>query len=104
MTNCTQTAFNFPPLKRRRIEASFEGGDITSDGGVMLLRQVDRRTGLTPGIARVLGDERRQASCRPDGLSLLRQRVYGLALGYEDLKDHDTLREDLALLEGGGAR
>ncbi len=63
----------------------------------MLLRQVDRRTGLTAGIARVLGDERRQARCRHDVLSLSRQRVYGLLLGYEDLNDHDTLRKDLAL-------
>jgi hypothetical protein len=79
------------------VEASFQGGDITSDGGVLLLQQVDRRLGLTEAIAQVLQDPRRRASCEHDLLSLLRQRVYGLALGYEDLNDHSDLRRDLAL-------
>jgi hypothetical protein len=95
--NCTQTAFDFPPLKRRQIEANFEGGDITSDGGVLLLRQIDQRLGLSAAVARALEDPRRQASCLHDGLSLVRQRVYGLALGYEDLNDHQNLRADVAL-------
>lgn len=97
MTNCTQTSFEFPPLKRRQVEANFEGGDITSDGGVLLLRQVDQRLGLSEAVARALADPRRQASCLHDGLSILRQRLYGLALGYEDLNDHQQLREDLAM-------
>ena len=97
MTNCTQESFQFPVLKRRIVEASFEGGDITSDGGVLLLQQVDRRVGLTEAITRVLDDPRRQASCEHNNLSLLRQRVYALALGYEDLNDHETLRLDLAI-------
>jgi hypothetical protein len=79
------------------VEASFRGGDITSDGGVLLLQQADRRLGLTEAIARVLRDPRRRASCDHDLVSLLRQRVYGLALGYEDLNDHATLRRDLAI-------
>lgn len=97
MTNCTQSRFEFPPLKRRQIEANFEGGDITSDGGVLLLRQVDKRLGLSEAVARALDDPRRQASCLHDGLSLLKQRLYGLALGYEDLNDHQHLRADLAI-------
>jgi len=97
MPNCTQAAFEFPALKRRRIEANFQGGDITSDGGVLLLRQVDRRIGLTEAVAAVLTDERRQASVVHSCVSVVRQRVYGLALGYEDLNDHATLREDVAL-------
>ena len=48
MTNCTQESFEFPVLKRRIVEANFQGGDITSDGGVLLLQQVDRRLGGTP--------------------------------------------------------
>jgi len=97
VTECTQESFAFPPCKRRRVEAQFDGGDITSDGGVLLLQQVDQRLGLSRAIAGVIGDPRRQASCQHDLLSLLRQRLYGLALGYEDLNDHQTLRNDLAL-------
>ena len=97
MPNCTQARFDFPPLKRRRIEAGFNGGDITSDGGVLLLRQVDQRLGLSAAVAGVLEDPRRQASCQHDGLSLVRQRLYALALGYEDLNDHQSLRTDVAI-------
>ena len=97
MTNCTQIAFEFPALKRRQVQANFAGGAITSDGGVLLLRQVDKRLGLSAAVAAALNDPRRQASCVHDGLSLLKQRLYGLALGYEDLNDHQQLRADLAL-------
>jgi hypothetical protein len=97
VTNCTQESFQFTVCKRRKVEANFQGGDITSDGGVLLLQQVDRRLGLTEAVARTLEDPRRQASCEHDGLSVLRQRVYALALGYEDLNDHETLRLDLAI-------
>jgi hypothetical protein len=97
VTNCTQQTLSFPACRRRAIEADFSGGDITSDGGVLLLRQVDRRVGLCAAVTSALEDRRRQASCVHDGLSLLRQRVYGLALGYEDLNDHESLRQDPAL-------
>ncbi len=97
MTECTQTAFDFPSCKRRRVEARFDGGDITSDGGVLLLRQADQQLGLSQAIAKALDDPRRRASCTHDLVSLLRQRLYGLALGYEDLNDHQSLRRDLAL-------
>ncbi len=97
MTECIQESFAFPPCQRRRVEAQFEGGDITSDGGVLLLQQVDQRLGLSRAVAAAIDDPRRQASCQHDLLSLLRQRLYGLALGYEDLNDHQTLRKDLAL-------
>jgi hypothetical protein len=82
------------------VQASFDGGEITSDGGVLLLRQADRLLDLTEAVAQALGDGRRQASCWHDGVSLLRQRVYGLALGYEDLNDHRMLRDDLAIQTG----
>ena len=97
MTNCTQESLAFPGCKGRRIEANFDGGDISSDGGVLLLRQADRVLKLSDSIARVLDDPRRRASCVHDTLSLVRQRIYALALGYEDLNDHHTLRRDLAL-------
>ena len=97
MTECTQESFAFPACKRRQVEARFDGGDITSDGGVLLLRQADRALGLSEAVARALGDPRRRASCTHDLPSVVRQRLYGLALGYEDLNDHQALRHDLAL-------
>jgi len=97
VTNCTQESFEFPALKRRKIEAEFSGGDITSDGGVLLLREVDRRLGLMKAISQVLHDPREAGKIRHSQLSLLRQRVYGLCLGYEDLNDHQELRRDPAI-------
>lgn len=97
MTECTQVAFEFPAVKRRRVEAHFSGGDITSDGGVLLLPQADQRLGLLERAARALNDRRDRRYIRHGLLSLLRQRVYGLCLGYEDLSDHTPLRHDPAI-------
>jgi len=97
MTKRIRKALEFPRCKGRVVVAAFDGGAVTSDAGVLLLRQADRRLGLMKQIGRVIPDPRRQASCTHDLLSLLRQRVYGIALGDEDLNDHDTLRNDLAL-------
>ena len=97
MTECTQTALQFPGFSRRKIDVSFNGGDITFNGGVQLLRLADERTGLIKAAARAIGDSRRTKSCTHDLESLVRQRVYGISLGYEDLNDHEALRADLAL-------
>jgi hypothetical protein len=96
MTECTQESFEFPAVKRRQIEARFSGGDITSDGGLLLLRQVDQQLGLLEAVNERLLDPRDRRYVRHDQLTLLRQRVYGLCQGYEDLNDHDQLRGDLA--------
>ena len=96
MTNRSREQLLFPGCKGRRVEAEFSGGNVTSDAGVLLVRQADLLLGLTASIARLLEDPRRQASCEHTVLSMLRQRVYGLAVGYEDLNDHDALRWDLA--------
>jgi hypothetical protein len=96
MTDCTQELFQFPSFDRRKIEGSFTGGDVSSDGGVLLLRQADRRLGLTAALDRVLADPRHPLYIVHDQVALLRQRIYGLALGYEDLNDHATLRRDPA--------
>ena len=96
MTICSRDQLEFPGCRGRKVEAEFSGGDVTSDGGVLLLRQADRRLGLISQVARLLADPRRQASCEHTSLSMLRQRIYGLAAGYEDLNDHDTLRWDPA--------
>ena len=97
MTKCNSSMVQFASCKRRTVEAHFGGGAVSSDGGVLLLRQADRRLGLTAGVAAALGDKRRRSSCQHDVRSLLRQRVYALALGYEDLNDHQTLRADPGL-------
>jgi hypothetical protein len=94
MTDCNQSVFRFPSLDRRKIEASFGGGDISSDGGAMFLRQADRLTGLTRSLADALTDPRDPNRVTHTNVDLLRQRIFGLALGYEDLNDHDTLRMD----------
>lgn len=97
MPNCTADQIEFGRLGRRVIEANFEGGDLSSDGGVMLLRQVDERLGLTRAVANALDDPR-----DPDRIThaledLVSQRIYALCAGYEDLNDHDRLRHDLVL-------
>jgi hypothetical protein len=79
------------------VQAAFDGGDITSDGGAMLLREVDRRLGLTAAAARAFTDQRRPASVQHSIRDMLAQRVFGLACGNEDVTDHNTLRSDLVL-------
>lgn len=96
MPHCTPDLFTFPSFDRRKIEASFSGGHVTSDAGVLLLREADRRLGLVAALNRGLTDPRDPLLITHPQVDLLRQRIYGLALGYEDLNDHDTLRADLA--------
>jgi hypothetical protein len=82
---------------RRVIQANFEGGDISSDGGVLLLRQLDEHLGLSRAAASVLSDPRDPSRITHSLRDLLAQRIYGLCCGYEDLNDHDTLRDDLLM-------
>ncbi len=102
MTNCTQKRLYFPaveftPQKRKKVVAEPGGGDITTDGGVLLLREADRHLGLMKAVNKVLVDPRCGGKVRHSQLSMLQQRVYGLCLGYEDLNDHIKLREDPAI-------
>src|SRR5713226_7923426 len=94
MTECTQTSFGFQPLFRREVVAQFDGGDITSDAGGLLLREVDQKLNLTPRLAACFIDHRRSDKIEHRVEELVAQRIYGLALGYEDLNDHDQLRAD----------
>jgi hypothetical protein len=102
MTECTQTSFTFANHARRQVVARFDGGAITSDGGSVLLRQIEQRTGIVRQFAACFRDHRQPAQVEHSVRELVAQRVYGLALGYEDLNDHDQLRADplLALLSG----
>jgi len=97
VTDCTFSGLQFPACRKRRVEADFSGGAITSSGGVLLLRQADRLSGLTASVARRLVDGRQRGKVEHGFAAMLRQRVYGLALGYDDLNDHADLRHDLAL-------
>jgi hypothetical protein len=97
MPKCTDRMVDFGRLGRRLIEADFEGGDISSDGGLLLLRQVDERIGLSRAAAAVLSDPRDPTRITHSLRDLLAQRIYGLCCGYEDLNDHDVLRADLLM-------
>ena len=102
MTECTQPSFTFANHGRRQVVARFDGGTITSDGGAVLLRQTEQRTGIVRQFADCFRDHRQPGQVEHSVRELVSQRVYGLALGYEDLNDHDQLRSDplLALLSG----
>lgn len=102
MTECTQSSFEFARHFRQRVVADFDGGRLTSDGGSLLLRQTDQRIGLLERFAACFTDHRRQDRIEHSVETMLAQRVYALALGYEDLTDHDELRSDplLAVLAG----
>ncbi len=95
MTNCTIENIYFSPSKRRKIEVNFKGGDVTSDAGILLLRQMDKKLGFTNALAKHVPDERDQSYTDHSVESMLMQRIYGLASGYEDLNDHHTLRKDI---------
>jgi len=101
-TECTPVRIGFQGLGRRRVEAAFDGGHISSDGGALLLREADARFGVTELLAGCFTDYRNPERVEHSLLELLRQRVYGIALGYEDLNDHDDLMRDplLALALG----
>ncbi|MGB5197451.1 MAG: transposase, partial [Candidatus Deferrimicrobium sp.] len=101
-TECTQERFDFHPLNRRDVVARFDGGEITSDAGALLLREVERRTGILRQLSGCFIDHRRPDLIEHSVFELLSQRIYGLAMGYEDLSDHDRLRHDplMELLAG----
>ena len=101
-TECRGRELEFQKAGRRQIVAKFDGGDISSDGGSLLLREVERRTGILKQFAYCFDDHRDSRRVEHTVEELLAQRVYAIALGYEDLNDHDDLRADplLAVLVG----
>ena len=94
MTECNQSDFGFEPCGSRQIVGRFDGGTISSDGGALLLRQTDKRLNLLPRLAQCFLDSRDQDRVKHTILEMVSQRVYGLALGYEDINDHEELRKD----------
>lgn len=94
MTECNQSRFGFEAFGSREIVAQFDGGTISSDGGALLLRQTDQRLNLLPRLAECFLDGRQQDRVEHSIAEMLSQRIYGLALGYEDINDHEQLRKD----------
>ena len=97
MSDCTVDEVEFSKLGRRKLQVNFGGGEVSSDGGLLLVREIDRRLKLTERVAKVLHDPRDPDLITHPLVDLLRQRVYGIVHGYEDLNDHERLREDVLL-------
>jgi hypothetical protein len=96
-TQCTTEQMEFHQLGQRGVIGRFDGGKISSDAGGVLLREVEKRTDIVERLAGCFRDYRDQDRIEHRVGSLIRQRVYGIALGYEDLNDHDSLRHDVVM-------
>ena len=101
-TECSADLFGFARVEGRSVVAAFDGGKITSDAGGVLLRATDRAVGLIDRFAQCFSDSRSEALIEHTVATMIGQRVFGIALGYEDVVDHDTLRHDpmMAVLAG----
>ena len=97
MPKCTEHKLDFGRLGRRVVEADFSGGDLSSEGGALLLGRMDARLGLSAAAARVVVDDRQRGKVRHDLASMIAQRIYGLCLGWADVCDHNALRNDLLM-------
>lgn len=97
MTKCNRQPLLFSSLRSKKILADFDGGDLTSDGGLPLLREVDRKIGLIDALDAAIYDPRFQPLVVHDQRTILAQRIFAIAAGYEDLNDHQTLRNDTLL-------
>ena len=102
LTECSAELFDFGTVEGRAVEAAFDAGLVTSDAGALLLGATDRAIGMMARFAGCFHDERRGDLIEHDVVTLVGQRVFGIALGYEDLNDHDELRHDpmMAVLAG----
>ncbi len=102
MTQCTPSLFDFQPLDKREVVARFDGGKVTSDAGGLLLREVEAKLDIVAQFARCFTDHRDPDCVEHTLVELLKQRIFGLCLGYDDVNDHDQLRYDplLAVLVG----
>lgn len=94
MTECNRKSLSFSSLGRRRIVGDFDGGRLTTDAGGLLLREADRRIGLTQALAERITDPRDPSKTTHELRTMLVQRIFGIAMGYEDGNDHLTLRHD----------
>jgi hypothetical protein len=101
MAKCSEEfvrkTIEFSRQGKRIVEGRFDGGCMSSDAGVMLLAETDRKIGLTQAAAQHIADPRNPLLITHAVRDMLRQRIYGLALGWEDLNDHAALRQDIAM-------
>jgi hypothetical protein len=104
MTECTTEKLIFEGVGRRRVEADFSGGQVSSDGGVLLVREADRRIGLSERMADCFVDYRDSKQIEHSVKEMIRQRIYALALGYEDVNDHELLSRDPLLATAIGKK
>src|SRR5712691_185243 len=104
MTECNQGTFPFEAHFSRQVVAQFDGVEMTTDGGALLLRETDRKIGLLKRVVRCFTDARDPQRVEHELSEMLAQRIYGLALGYEDLNDHEELRRDPLLAVVAGKR
>lgn len=96
-TKCSAEQFDFGRVEGRAVEAAFDGGLVTSDAGALLLGAADRAINLVGRFAECFRDRRRQDLIEHKVAMLIGQRVFGIALGYEDLNNHDELRQDVLM-------
>ena len=101
-TDCTSGQLAFSDLGPRRIQAAVDGGRVTSDGGVLLLREVALRTRILDRFASCFSDRRDPERIEHTVTELVSQRILAIACGYEDLNDHDILRDDALLAAAAG--
>ena len=99
---CSSDLFGFSRVEGRTVVAAFDGGAVTSDAGAVLLGAADRAVGLVDRLAACFGDGRRQGQVVHEVRAMVGQRVFGIALGYEDVNDHDELRHDPVMAVLGG--
>jgi hypothetical protein len=97
LANNTLLSLDFPSVSGKEVVARFDGGDITSDAGAILLGQADRKTGLIDAVAAVVRDGRQATKVRHSLATMMRQRAIGIACGYEDCNDFDTVAADPAM-------
>ena len=93
-TECTSTSYDFGRVSRRKLVADFSGGDLTSDGGLLLIREIDNLYRISERLAECFTDHRDANRVQHELKTLIAQRLYGLVQGYEDINDHDDLRHD----------
>ena len=93
-TECSAQTYGFGQLDRRPVVANFNGGQITSDGGLILVAQIDQRYRISQRVAACFEDQRDRSRVQHKLSDLIAQRLYGLVQGYEDLNDHEQLRHE----------
>src|ERR1700733_4491230 len=102
MTDCNRQPLSFSSLGSKSVVADFLGGRLTSDAGALLLREIGEKTGLFEALNEVIPDPRNPVFIVHEQRNMLAQRIVAIALGYEDLNDHQTLRNDPALQMAAG--